>query len=153
LIEKDLEHITGSNGYCWVVPISPLLVGLGGDPAHQGNNHWQLALKNSDKVVLPTCNVRFIPFPTNEELKQGLVSSPPFFFYPFEKVPPEPTWEDNLLSLRFRQGAWRGGIARYLRPGQTRMQHRPAGNPAPGVNTRSFHISTNGRKRGWRNLN
>jgi len=104
LIEKDLEHITGSNGYCWVVPISPLLVGLGGDPAHQGNNHWQLALKNSDKVVLPTCNVRFIPFPTNEELKQGLVSSPPFFFYPFEKVPPEPTWEDNLLSLRFDKG-------------------------------------------------
>jgi hypothetical protein len=60
---------------------------LGGDAAHQGNNWWQLALKNSGKVVLPTCDIRFIPFPTEEELKQGTVSSPPFLFYHFEKVP------------------------------------------------------------------
>jgi hypothetical protein len=38
LTAKNLEHITGGDGYCWVVPIQPPPVGLGGDPDHQGNN-------------------------------------------------------------------------------------------------------------------
>lgn len=49
LTAKNLEHITGGNGYCWVVPVHPQPVGLGGDPAYQGNNWWQLALRNSAK--------------------------------------------------------------------------------------------------------
>jgi len=87
LTAKNLEHITGGDEYCWLVPIEPLPVGLGGDAAHQGNNYWQLALKNSGKVVLPTCDLRFAPFPTDQELSEGLVPSPPFLLYHFEKVP------------------------------------------------------------------
>jgi hypothetical protein len=84
---KNLEHLTGGGGYCWLVPISPLPAGLGGDAAHQGNNWWQLALKNSGDVVLPTCDFRFMPFPTDQELKAGVVPDPPYFSYHFEKVP------------------------------------------------------------------
>jgi hypothetical protein len=87
LTTKNLEHITGGDEYCWLVPTSPLPVALGGDPAYQGNNYWQLGLKNSGKVVLPTCDLRFMPFPTEQELRQGLVPSPPFLLYHFEKVP------------------------------------------------------------------
>jgi hypothetical protein len=86
LTQKNQEYLTGGDGYCWVVPVQPLPVALGGDPAHQGDNYWQLAVKNSGKVVLPTCNIRFMPFPTDEELK--VITAPPaFLFYPFEKVP------------------------------------------------------------------
>ncbi len=87
LTAKNLEHITGGEGYCWVVPSTPLPVGLGGNPAYQGNNWWQLGLKNSGKVVLPTCDLRFAPFPTDEEFRKGISPSPPFLFYHFEKVP------------------------------------------------------------------
>jgi hypothetical protein len=87
LTAKNLEHITGGDEYCWLVPINPLPIALGGDPAHQGNNYWQLALKNSGKVVLPTCDLRFMPFPTDQELKEHVVPSPPLLSYHFEKVP------------------------------------------------------------------
>jgi len=87
LTQQNLEHITGGNGYCWVVPVSPLPVPLGGDPAHQGNNWWQVALKNSGKVVLPTCDVHFVPFSTDEERRAGILPNPPDIFYHFDKVP------------------------------------------------------------------
>jgi hypothetical protein len=87
LTAKNLEHITGGDGYCWVVPVDPLPVGLGGDPAHQGKNDYQLALKNSGNVVLPTCDIHFVQFPTDEERKKGLSSFPPDLFYHFDKVP------------------------------------------------------------------
>lgn len=87
LTAKNLEHITGGDEYCWLVPVSPLPVGLGGDPTYQGNNWWQLALKNSGKVVLPTCDIHFMPFPTDKEFKAGILPSPPDLFYHFEKVP------------------------------------------------------------------
>jgi hypothetical protein len=87
LTAKNLEHITGGDGYCWVVPVNPLPVAVGGDPAYQGNNYWQLAIKNSGKVVLPTCDIRFMPFPTAQEIKDGTSSSPPFLVYHFEKIP------------------------------------------------------------------
>jgi len=87
LTAKNLEHITGGDGYCWVVPIHPLPIGVGGDPAHQGNNWWQLGLKNSGKVVLPTCDIRFMPFPNEEEFRKGAAPSPTFLNYHFEKVP------------------------------------------------------------------
>jgi hypothetical protein len=87
LTAKSLEHITGGDEYCWLVPMTPLPVGLGGDAAYQGNNWWQLSLKNSGKVVLPTCDFRFMPFPTDQELKAGIVPSPPYLAYHFEKVP------------------------------------------------------------------
>ena len=87
LTQRNLEHITGGNGYCWVVPVDPLDVGLGGDPAHQGNNWWQIALKNSGEVVLPTCDIHLVPFPTIEEHRNGVMPSPPDIFYHFEKVP------------------------------------------------------------------
>jgi hypothetical protein len=87
LTAKNLEHITGGDGYCWLVPISPLPVGLGGDPEHQGNNYWQLGLKNSGKVMLPTCNFRFMPFPTEKERKETVAPTPEFLFYPFVNVP------------------------------------------------------------------
>jgi len=44
-------------------------------------------LKNSGSVVLPTCDLQFTPFPTSQELKEGKIPSPPYFFYRFEKVP------------------------------------------------------------------
>jgi hypothetical protein len=87
LTTENLEHITGGDEYCWVVPVEPLPVVMGGDPAHQGGNWWQLALKNSGKVVLPTCDIRFMPFPTDEELRQGTFNAPAFLSYHFEKVP------------------------------------------------------------------
>jgi hypothetical protein len=88
LTAKNLQHITGGDGYCWLVPESPLPVGLGGDAAYQGNNWWQLGLRNSGKVVLPTCDLRFMPFPTEKEEKEGIApTNPPFLFYHFEKVP------------------------------------------------------------------
>ncbi|MHB8217071.1 MAG: hypothetical protein ACYDDS_13420 [Candidatus Sulfotelmatobacter sp.] len=87
LTAKNLEHITGGDEYCWLVPLDPEPVGPGGDRAYQGNNYWQLGLKNSGKVVLPTCDLRFTPFPTDEEQKQAIAPSPPFLFYHFEKVP------------------------------------------------------------------
>jgi hypothetical protein len=86
LTAENLEHITGGDEYCWLVPMTPLPVGLGGDPAYQGNNWWQLAVKNSGKVVLPTCDLRFMPFPTDKELREGASPSPPFLFYHFDKV-------------------------------------------------------------------
>ena len=70
LTQQNLEHITGGNGYCWVVPVDPLDVGLGGDPAHQGHNWWQIALKNSGKVVLPTCDIHLVPFPTSRRTQK-----------------------------------------------------------------------------------
>ncbi len=87
LAKQNLIETTGGDEYCWLVPVDPLPVGLGGDPAHQGNNWRQLALKNSGKVVLPTCDLRFMPFPTEEELKSGVAPSPPFLLYHFDKVP------------------------------------------------------------------
>jgi hypothetical protein len=87
LTAKNLEHITGGDGYCWLVPVTPLPVGLGGVPAYHGNNWWQLALKNSGKVVLPTCDLHFVPFPTDKELRSGVLPNPPDLFYHFEKVP------------------------------------------------------------------
>lgn len=87
LTANNLEHITGGDEYCWLVPVTPLPVALGGDPKYQGGNYWQLALKNSGKVVLPTCDVRFMPFPTEKELKEGVTIFPPFLLYHFEKVP------------------------------------------------------------------
>jgi hypothetical protein len=86
LTQQNLEHSTGGNGYCWVVPVDPLTVELGGDPAHQVHNWWQIALKNSGKVVLPTCDIHLVPFSTDEERKNG-APWPPDIFYPFEKVP------------------------------------------------------------------
>ncbi len=88
LTAKNLEHITGGDEYCWVVPVDPVPVAIGGEAAYQGNNnYWQLGLKNSGKVVLPTCDIRFMPFPTQEELKAHVSPSPPYLFYHFEKVP------------------------------------------------------------------
>lgn len=87
LTAKNLEHITGGDGYCWLVPVTPLPVALGGDPKYQSGNYWQLALKNSGKVVLPTCDVRFMPFPSEKELKGGVANFPPFLSFHFEKVP------------------------------------------------------------------
>jgi hypothetical protein len=87
LTQQNLEHITGGTGYCWVVPVDPLDVGLGGDPAHRGNNWWQIALKNEGKVVLPTCDIHLVPFPTVEEHRNGVMPSPPDIFYHFERVP------------------------------------------------------------------
>jgi hypothetical protein len=87
LTERSLEHITGGDAYCWLVPMTPLPVGLGGDSAYQGNNWWQLSLKNSGKVVLPTCDFRFMPFPTAQELKAGKIPNPSYLAYHFEKVP------------------------------------------------------------------
>lgn len=86
LTQQNLEHITGGTGYCWVVPVDPLDVGLGGDPAHRGNNWWQIALKNSGKVVIPTCDIHLVPFLTAEERKNG-TPWPPDIFYSFDKVP------------------------------------------------------------------
>jgi hypothetical protein len=87
LAKQNLVATTGGNGYCWLVPMSPLPVGLGGDPAYQGDNWWQLGVKNSGTVVLPTCDLHFVPFPTAQELKAGVFPSPPDLFYHFEKVP------------------------------------------------------------------
>jgi hypothetical protein len=86
LTQQNLEHITGGDEYCWVVPVDPQMVELGGDPRYQGNNWWQMALKNSGKVVLPTCDIHFVPFSTDEERKNG-APWPPDIFYSFEKVP------------------------------------------------------------------
>jgi hypothetical protein len=87
LTAKNLEHITGGNEYCWVVPESPQPVGLGGDAAQQGDNWWQLGLRNSGKVPLPTCDLRFMPFPSDEERKAGRAPIQPFLSYHFERVP------------------------------------------------------------------
>ncbi len=87
LTAKNLEHITGGDEYCWLVPVRPQPVGFGGNPAYQGNNWWQLALKNSGRVVLPTCDIHLMPFPTDKEFKAGISPSPPDIFYHFEKVP------------------------------------------------------------------
>lgn len=87
LTAKNLEHITGGDEYCWLVPESPLPVALGGDAAYQGNNWWQLVLKNSGNVPLPTCDLRFMPFASDEELKSGTTTFQNFIPYHFEKVP------------------------------------------------------------------
>lgn len=86
LTAKNLVHITGGGGYCWVTPVTPLPVGLGGAPAYQGGNWQQLLLRNSGSVVLPTCDIHFVPFATDEEFRKGLMPSPPDIFYHFEKV-------------------------------------------------------------------
>jgi hypothetical protein len=98
LTQQNLEHTTGGNGYCWVVPMAPLPVGLGGNPAYQGDNWWQLGLKNSGKVVLPTCDLRFMPSPTEQEIKTGIVAGPLFLSYHFEKVPVMPRREYRPTS-------------------------------------------------------
>jgi hypothetical protein len=85
LTQANLEHITGGSGYCWVVPADPLPVALGGDPAFQGGNWRQIGLKNSGNLVLPTCDIHLVPFPTTEEARQGRI--PQDIFYHFEKVP------------------------------------------------------------------
>jgi hypothetical protein len=87
LTAKNLEHVTGGDEYCWLVPVSPLPVDWGGNPAYQGNNWWQLVLKNSGKVVLPTCDVHLMPFPTDKEFRAGIEPTPHDLFYHFEKVP------------------------------------------------------------------
>jgi hypothetical protein len=88
LTAKNLEHITGGDEYCWVVPEPPLPFGLGGDPVPKGDGWWQLNLKNSGKVQLPTCDVRFMPSPTDRAVKaQHVPPLPPYLFYHFEKVP------------------------------------------------------------------
>jgi hypothetical protein len=86
LTAKNLEHITGGDEYCWVAPMLPLPVGAGGNPAYQGNNWWQLWLKNSGKVVLPTCDLRFMPFPTEQEIKEHSIPSLSLLSYHFEKI-------------------------------------------------------------------
>jgi hypothetical protein len=85
LTTENLEHITGGNGYCWIVPFTPLSVAEGGDPAHQGANWQQIGLKNSGSLVLPTCDIQLVPYPTVEEAQQGKI--PQDIFYHFEKVP------------------------------------------------------------------
>ncbi len=87
LTAENLEHITGGDGYCWLTPQEPQPVVLGGDPRYQGGNWWQLGLRNSGQVVLPTCDLRFMPFPTESELKAQIPPAPPFLLYHFEKVP------------------------------------------------------------------
>jgi hypothetical protein len=81
---KNLEHITGGDEYCWVVPISPLPVG---DPAYHGNNYWGLGLKNSGNVVLPTCDIELMPFPTDTERTNGTSLPLQPLLYHFERVP------------------------------------------------------------------
>jgi hypothetical protein len=85
LTAENLEHITGGNGYCWVVPTDPLPVAMGGNPSYQGKNWRQVGLKNSGNLVLPTCDIHFVPYPTAEEAQQGKI--PQDIFYHFEKVP------------------------------------------------------------------
>jgi len=87
LTARNLEHLTGGNEYCWVTPSHPLPVVVGGDPAHQSDDYWQLGLRNSGNVVLPSCDITFMPFPTEKELKAGVQMVPPFIFYHFDKVP------------------------------------------------------------------
>lgn len=79
---ESLERITGGDEYCWVSPAPSLSVSLGGDPAHQGGNWWQLVLRNSGKVPLPTCDIRFVSFPLLGQAGQSEILS-----YHFEKVP------------------------------------------------------------------
>jgi hypothetical protein len=86
-VSESIKIATGGDGYCWLVPESPLPVGVGGDAAYQGNNWWQLGLRSSGTVVLPTCDLRFMPFPTDKELKEGIAPNPSFLTYHFEKVP------------------------------------------------------------------
>jgi hypothetical protein len=86
-VSESITIATGGDGYCWLVPETPLPVELGGDAAYQGNNWWQLALKNSGKVPLPTCDLRFMPFASDEERKSGNVPFRNFIPYHFEKVP------------------------------------------------------------------
>jgi len=90
LTERNLEHITGGDAYCWLVPTHPI-PGLGQVPAPQGKNWWRLALKNSGKVVLPTCDIRLVPFSTDKEFaenRQGIPLPPPPAprSYHFDKV-------------------------------------------------------------------
>ncbi len=85
LTAENLEHITGGNGYCWVVPADPLPVAMGGNPVYQGTNWRQVGLKNSGNLVLPTCDIHFVPYPTPGEAQQGKI--PQDIFYHFEKVP------------------------------------------------------------------
>jgi hypothetical protein len=86
-VSESIKIATGGDGYCWLVPESPLPVGLGGDAVYQGNNWWQLGLRSSGKVVLPTCNLRFFPFPTDKEFKEGITPNTSVLTYHFEKVP------------------------------------------------------------------
>ena len=86
LTKTTLQDITGGNEYCWLVPLSPMPVDWGGDATHQGNNWWQLALKNSGTVVLPTCEATFTALPDREEREAGAVPSPPVIYH-FDKVP------------------------------------------------------------------
>ncbi len=74
LTAENLEHITGGNGYCWVVPADPLPVAMGGNPAYQGTNWRQMGSKNSGNF-----------YPTAGEAQQGKI--PQDIFYHFEKVP------------------------------------------------------------------
>ena len=84
LTVENLEHITGGKGYCWVVPADPAFVAEGGNPAYQGSNWRQLALKNSGNLVIPTCDIHLSPYPTAEEARQGII--PQDIFLHFEKV-------------------------------------------------------------------
>ena len=74
LTASNLEHITGGSGYCWLVP------------GEQHGNIWQLGIKNSGTVVLPTCDVTFAPFPTAQELKEGAPARS-WLIYHFTNVP------------------------------------------------------------------
>ena len=47
---------------------------------------WSAYVQRTPKV-LPTCYLRFMPYPTDEEFKAGVVPSLPFLSYYFEKIP------------------------------------------------------------------
>lgn len=61
LTRENLKHLTGGDEYCWLVPMRPLPIASGGDPAYQHNNSWELSVWNSGRVVLPTCDINFVP--------------------------------------------------------------------------------------------
>lgn len=87
LTAKNLEHITGGDEYCWVAPMTPLLSTADGEPViDYKSGNWQIAVMNSGKVVLPTCDVSLMEVLTAEQLKAGIY---PWFGYNmhFERLP------------------------------------------------------------------
>ena len=87
LARQNLIATTGGDEFCWLTPTHPLPVGLGGNPNYQGDDWWQLALWNSGKVVLPTCDLRFSQLPTAEEVNEHRIPNLPDLVYHFDKVP------------------------------------------------------------------
>lgn len=86
LTAQNLEQVTGGSEYCWLRPMPPLPVDFGGDPAHQGGNYWQLELVNSGHVVLPSCDIELMPFPTTQEMEENTARIPQPLFYHFDRV-------------------------------------------------------------------